>query len=49
MVGERHGYEFIQNVSSAEDIESVIKECEAKSSEILDDAEIQSILDYIGI
>lgn len=49
MVGEKHGYDFIQANSSVGDIESVINECEAKSLEILKDEEIKSILDYIGL
>ena len=48
MVASRHGYEFIQERSSP-DIENIINECEAKSLEILNDDEIRSILDYIGL
>ena len=48
MVASRHGYEFIQERSSP-DIENIINECEAKSLEILDDDEVKSILDYIGL
>ena len=49
MVGERHGYEFIQQKSSLGDVEAIIDECEAKSLEILSDVEIKSIMDYIGL
>ena len=49
MVGERHGYEFIQQKSSLGDVEAIIDECEAKSLEILSDEEIKSIMDYIGL
>ena len=49
MVGDRHGYEFIQEKSSLGDVESIIDECEAKSLEILSDEEIKSIMDYIGL
>lgn len=48
LVGERHGYEFIQEISSPE-IESIISECESKSLEILSDSEVKSIKDYIGL
>ena len=48
MVASRHGYEFIQERSSP-DIENIINECEAKSLEILNDDEVKSILDYIGL
>ena len=48
MVASRHGYEIIQERSSP-DIENIINECEAKSLEILNDDEIRSILDYIGL
>ena len=49
MVASRHGYDFIQDKSSLDDVESVIDECEAKSLEILSDEEIKSIMDYIGL
>ena len=49
MVGERHGYEFIQQKSSLSNIEGILDECEAKSLEILSDEEIKSIMDYIGL
>ncbi len=49
MVAETHGYEFIQEKSSVADIKNIIDECEAKSHEMLNDAEIESIMDYIGL
>ena len=49
MVGDEHGYDFLQAVSSVGDIEGVINECEAKSLEILKDSEVKSILEYIGL
>ena len=49
MVADEHGYEFIQANSTVADIESVIGECEAKSLEILNDTEVRSILEYIGL
>ena len=48
MVGARHGYEMICELSSP-DMEEIIEECEAKSLEILDDDEIRSIMNYIGL
>ena len=48
MVASKHGYEFIENVSSP-GIEDIIDECESKSLEILNDDEIKSILDYCGL
>ena len=49
MVGEVHGYDFIQEKSDINDIEKVIDECEVKSIEILSDDEIKSIIEYIGL
>lgn len=49
MVGERHGYEFIQDVSSLDGIRDIIFECEEKSLEILKDDEVQAIIEYIGL
>ena len=49
MVGERHGYEFIQDVSSLDGIKDIIFECEEKSLEILKDDEVQAIIEYIGL
>ena len=48
MVGEKHGWELIQKISS-QDIESIVGECESKSLEILSDSEVESILAYIGL
>lgn len=47
-VADFHGYEFIQEFSN-NDIEHIIKECEAKSLEILNENEIENIFDYIGL
>ena len=49
MVASKHGYEFIQEKSSVNDIERIIDECEAKSLEILSDDEVESIVSYIGL
>ena len=49
MVGDKHGYEFIQEKCDVNDIEDIIKECETKSLEILHDDEIKNILNYIGL
>lgn len=49
MVGERHGYDFIQEKSSIPNVERIIGECESKSLEILKDDEVESIIDYIGL
>lgn len=49
MVGERHGYDFIDEVSDVSGIEDILSECEEKSLEILSEAEIRDILDYIGL
>ena len=48
MVASKHGYEFIEEISSP-DIKDVIDECESKSLEILNEDEIRSILDYCGL
>ena len=48
MVASKHGYEFIEEISSP-NIEDVINECESKSLEILSQEEIKSILDYCGL
>ena len=48
MVGEKHGYEFIQQYST-ENIEEIINECEAKSLEILNEDEIDRIISYVGL
>lgn len=47
-VADFHGYEFISRYCD-EDIESIIKECETKSLEILSDDEIERIISYIGL
>lgn len=49
MVADKHGYEFIQAVSSVGDIEGIINECESKSLELLSEEEIKSIIEYIGL
>lgn len=48
MVGEKHGYEFLQEYST-EKIEDIINECETKSLEILKDDEIKRIISYVGL
>ena len=48
MVGQKHGYEFLQEYST-ENIEDIITECEAKSLEILKEDEIKSIISYVGL
>lgn len=49
MVGEVHGYEFIQENCSVDEIEKIISDCEEKSLEILNDDEIKKIIEYIGL
>lgn len=49
IVGEKHGYDFIQSVSPVEGIEEIILECEEKSLQVLKDDEIKSIIEYIGL
>lgn len=48
MVGEFHGYDFIQEFSD-DDVVSIIEECESKSLEILKEDEIKRIISYIGL
>lgn len=48
MVADFHGYEFIEKLSTP-NIKNIINECESKSLEILNDEEIKSIHDYIGL
>ena len=48
MVASKHGYEFVEKISSP-DIEDIILECESKSLEVLNDEEIKSILNYCGL
>lgn len=49
MIGDKHGYELIQDASPVSGIEEIIHECEMKSLEILKDDEIKSIIEYIGL
>lgn len=49
MVGDVHGYDFIQDNTTVSGIEEIINECEAKALEILRDDEIKSIIGYIGL
>lgn len=49
MVGEKHGFELIQENTSLDDIEKIINECESKSRELLSDDEIKSIIEYTGL
>ena len=49
MVGDVHGWEFIESVSSNSEISKIINECEVKSKEILSEDEIKSIKSYIGL
>ena len=49
MVGNVHGYDYIQERTSVSGIEDIINECETKSLEILRDDEVKSIVDYIGL
>ena len=48
MVAERHGYDFLQKNSNFE-VEPIVKECEVKSLEILNENEVESIINYIGL
>ena len=48
MVASKHGYAFLQENSNFE-VEPIIKECETKSLEILNDDEIKNIINYIGL
>jgi uncharacterized membrane protein YkvA (DUF1232 family) len=48
MVGDKHGYEFIEQYST-ENIKEIINECEVKSLEILKEDEIKSIISYVGL
>ena len=49
MVADKHGYDFIQEISQIDDLKGILDECETKALEILRDDEIKSILDYIGL
>ena len=48
MVASKHGYDFLQKNCSFE-VEPIVKECENKSLEILNESEIESIIAYIGL
>ena len=48
MVADKHGYDFLQQNSNFE-VEPIVKECEMKSLEILNNDEVESIIDYIGL
>ena len=48
MVASEHGYDFLQKNSNFE-VEPIVKECESKSLEILNDEEVESIISYIGL
>ena len=48
MVADKYGYDFLQENASFE-VEPIVKECESKSLEILNDEEIKSIISYIGL
>lgn len=48
MVASKHGYDFLQENSNFE-VEPIVKECETKSLEILNEDEIESIISYIGL
>ena len=48
LVAQSHGYDFLQKNCSFE-VEPILKECENKSLEILNDNEVKSIISYIGL
>lgn len=48
MVASEHGYDFLQKNSNFE-VEPIVKECESKSLEILNDEEVESIIAYVGL
>jgi len=48
MVADKHGYDFLQQNSNFE-VEPIVKECEMKSLEILNENEVESIIAYIGL
>ena len=49
-VADEYGYEFIQEVWEHEtDIKEVMDDCYEKSLEVLEEDDIESILDYIGL
>ena len=49
IVASKHGYDFIKAICSISNIDEIIDECYEKSIEILNDEEIRSIHDYIGL
>lgn len=48
LVADKHGYGFLQDNCSFE-VEPIVKECESKSLEILNEDEVNSIIAYIGL
>lgn len=48
MVADKHGYDFLQENSNFE-VEPIVKECEMKSLEILNNDEVENIISYIGL
>ena len=48
IVASEHGYDFLQKNSNFE-VEPIVKECENKSLEILNDEEVKRIIAYIGL
>lgn len=48
IVADKHGYDFLQSNCTFE-AEAIIKECEKKSLEILNEKEVKSIIKYIGL
>lgn len=48
MVASEHGYDFLQKNSNFE-VEPIVKECESKSLEILNNEEVESIIAYVGL
>ena len=48
LVAQNHGYDFLQDNCTFE-VEPIVKECESKSLEILNEDEVKSIISYIGL
>ena len=48
LVAQNHGYDFLQDNCTFE-VEPIVKECESKSLEILNEDEVESIISYIGL
>ena len=48
LVAQNHGYDFLQDNCTFE-VEPIVKECESKSLEILNEDEVNSIIAYIGL